>query len=76
MLYCYEDAIMVLGCIMNNVELLKSEKYHLTREDFSPSNFHQILFAVIDNLEKQLQIFDACELKESVETWRSFVIQK
>lgn len=50
MLYCYEDAIMVLGCIMNNVELLKSEKYHLTREDFSPSKFHQILFAVIDNL--------------------------
>lgn len=41
---------MVLGCIMNNVELLKSDKYFLDRDDFSPSKFHQILFAVIDNL--------------------------
>lgn len=35
---------------MNNVELLKSDKYFLDRDDFSPSKFHQILFAVIDNL--------------------------
>lgn len=49
-LYCYEDAIMVLGCIMNNVELLKNDKYPLDRDDFSPSKFHQILFAVIDNI--------------------------
>lgn len=41
---------MVLGCIMNNVELLKNDKYFLDRDDFSPSKFHQILFAVIDNL--------------------------
>ena len=59
----------------SNFTLLGFYSYNRTKLDIPLNHIVQPI-AVIDNLEKQLQIFDACELKESVETWRSFVIQK
>lgn len=59
----------------SNFTLLGFYSYNRTKLDIPLNHIVQPI-AVIDNLEKQLQIFDACELKESVETWRSFIIQK
>ena len=50
MLYNETEAMYVLGAVLKEPELILSNKYNLTKEDFKPSKFHSILFSIINNL--------------------------
>ena len=41
--------VQVLGCIINNLDILNDSRYELTNEDF-PKGFHRTLFSALANL--------------------------
>lgn len=41
--------VQVLGCIINNLDILNDSRYELSSEDF-PKGFHRTLFSVLTNL--------------------------
>lgn len=53
MLYSDSYGCFLIGCLCNRPELLRSGKYPLTPDDFSPNLLHKHLFAVINNLAMQ-----------------------
>jgi len=45
-------ASMLLGCICKNPSLLTNPSYPLTKEDFTPLQFHRIIFVALLNISK------------------------
>ena len=45
MLYNINYGALLLGCLMNNTQLLFNPSYPLTKADFDPEPVHRIIFA-------------------------------
>lgn len=50
MLYNMNMSALLLGCLMKNPNLLTQPQYPLDKEDFTPVEFHRVLFVCINNL--------------------------
>lgn len=50
MLYNMNMSALLLGCLMKNPSLLTQPNYPLDKEDFTPVEFHRVLFVCINNL--------------------------
>ena len=65
-------ACMLLGCLLKNTSLLNNPSYPLTKEDFAPCKFHQIIFVAINRLASdggndltELEIDECIKVKKS-----------
>lgn len=63
---------MLLGCLLKNTSLLNNPSYPLTKEDFAPCKFHQIIFVAINRLASdggndltELEIDECIKVKKS-----------
>lgn len=50
MLYSINIASLLLGCLMKNPSLLSQPQYPLSKNDFTPEQFHKILYLAIQRL--------------------------
>lgn len=59
MIYSREEALNLLGCACNNLDLLRDRNYSLNQADFD-DEFHKLLFGVLQNLaiEKDIREVD------------------
>lgn len=62
-MYFKGEALNVLGCLCNNLNLLRDKKYNLTEKDFK-NYFHSFLFVALKNLsiERELNRVDVVTL--------------
>lgn len=78
MIYNMNIACMVLGCLMSNPSLCFSPKYPISKQDFEPCRFHQIVYIGIARLAQNgAQTIGEIELdncikvnKAAYETWQ------
>lgn len=68
MLYDAQSARMLIGCLLNNPQILNNDKYNLSKEDFEPVEFHLRLYQVISFLAhhgaKQIDSIDVYNTAE------------